>query len=70
MRQRNNGFYDGSILRVSDSIGHEGTVNFQTLDGEAPQLCQIRVARAEIINGESNTQITKLIKGIKSAIGI
>ena len=56
MRQTNHAGYDGLVLPASPEPGHEGAVDLEVVDGEALEVVHGRVARAEIVHGESDAQ--------------
>src|SRR5690606_5032523 len=44
------------VFRLGGDVLHEGTVDLQRVEGEAAQVAEAGVARAEIVHGQRDTE--------------
>ena len=60
MPQLDHGVDDGHVLLVLGQAAHEGAVDLDAVDGEAPQVLERRIAGAEVVDDDLDPELLEL----------
>ncbi len=61
--QRDDGGDDGFVVGVGGDAGHEGAVDLDDVDREPFEVGQGRVAGAEVVDGDADSEQLELVQG-------
>src|SRR6266853_149410 len=62
MRERDHHLGDRSVLPVPVGLAHERSVDLKAIDRQAREVAQVRIAGAEIVDGDLHPQLLQAIK--------
>src|SRR5688572_26109143 len=60
--------HDAVVTRAARNVANEAAVDLQAGDGKIPQIAQVRIAGAEIVDRDPNPQVAQLSKSARALL--